>query len=899
MRGWYLGVLAVCAVACALPSACSTSSDEPPLTGTTAGPGGADADVCATPSQGCSCATVGQSIPCGRVDKVTDGFKLCSYGTRVCGDDQQWGACTGTTTTQSLPLTTGASSRRATHALDLGVTTTCVADPCDPYCNTFIDTPVGITPPGFTMSDGGLVVAPPDAGDAGMVAPGTLGTTSNGMSSCTGGTNLIGTTTCDTSPYTSCQQDSRCDGASHMCVWNGGQGYYDPSAGGPDLEIGAACGDGSGAANIPVCNRGSTTIVAGTVLGVNFTASAVDGCTSIGVGDCTTGVPTGGLAPGQCLNLACTVPAGDAYAVINAGGGRDLTEPALRCGNNGADVQTVGAPGCAACVACNTTVTGTVYDPGSNVGLANVTVYELAGTTGSVPPIVDNVGGATDPPCDSCASLLPPSTYTVAVNTDSSGNFSLPSATPGTQQKIVAQSGRWRRAATVNVAACGSTSVVPDQIRMPKNAGEGDIPKIALAMGERESSECWLEKMGISTSEISRYTTGGTNRIQLFRTNGMVEGPHDSYSGGTPDDPNADLWSPTGALNDFSAILLPCESRAANPSSAAQARMLAYANAGGRVFMDHQPGHEWIETNWPSVSTWQGDHTPPGDPAQGLVGNSPGPQQDFYNWLAVWAPYSPGPGVGYLESQEPRSDALMQSAATTEWVRGSSTNSWPGAGDYALSFSFETPLGAASTCGRVMYNGMHVSQSRAHNSPYVFNGSEQFPQNCDLSFPLTAEEKALEYQFFQLTACALGGAPATVPPPPPMLVATTFYRDFKAVCDVGFAPVWQIFTWDALAPLGTNILFRAASAPADVDGGPGLLPPPPPAGDPVTVSIGDVATTPLPPPHTVDYYLQHPTTGAPQTSQDYLRVYMTFQPLGLLSPVLLGWQQFYDCVPDQ
>ena len=69
--------------------------------------------------------------------------------------------------------------------------------------------------------------------------------------------------------------------------------------------------------------------------------------------------------------------------------------------------------------------------------------------------------------------------------------------------------------------------------------------------------------------------------------------------------------------------------------------------------------------------------------------------------------------------------ALIPAAGTTWWIGGQTTNNWgagapPGAptnpADFALSYSFDTPVGAAD-CGtanghgRVIFNGMHVNQT--------------------------------------------------------------------------------------------------------------------------------------------------------------------------------------------
>jgi hypothetical protein len=862
------------------------------------GPDGATQNECALPNQGCPCSNAGENVPCGKVVDNIDGFVTCADGTRTCGPDHTWGDCNGPLQVQTKALPVGGSLR----AENLGSSSACASNPCDPYCNVFNDNPTGlgsdggisVTEGGITLGDGGG-----GGGGGGGATGGPMQTTSNGLSNCPPSNNVV-SGTCNASPLTSCQQDFHCDAPSNSCVWNGGQGYFDPTAGGIDLTAGAACADGGGNQLIPVCNRGTSPVAGSVSIGINITnpPTAPAGCTAIGAPDCFALTPAAGLPPGACMTITCNVP-GNKFAVVNAGN-RDVTEAPGRCANNAAYVKTAGPPGCASCQACNTTVTGTVMDPGKNVGLMGISVYQPAA---AVTPIVDNLGGLTAPPCDSCSSLEPAARVSTAL-TDVNGNFTLTNVAPG-PATIVSQTGRWRRVVHVTVNACTNNVLTNDQIRMPANRAEGDIPKMAMVIGDREALECWLLKIGISSSEIKPYATPtDANRIQLFRTDG------ETTSSGLP--PTGDsLWGSctaasgctaanSGALNEYSALLLPCDSQAYSPTGSQLTRMLNYANAGGRIFMDHLTGEEWLAGgpspwNTSQVSTWQGNTTPT-SPAKGQVQNVAAPQAAFSSWLGTWAnlPY----GGGWLQSTNPRSDALTAGAATTPWIQGRSDNDWTQPPDYAMSFSFETPVGGSPNyCGRVMYNGMHVSQSRASGA-YPFTTGSTFPTACDTATALTPEEKALEYQFFQLTACALGGAPPPPPPPPPP--SATFTRDYQAVCsDPSTCPVWQSFTWQASIPAGTNIAFRAASASTQA-----ALPASPPAAAPTTVPIGNATTSVAAPSwgtdaNTVDWHLRNEPPGPLQKSQSWLRVYMTLNPNGYSAPTLSAWQQFYDCVPCQ
>lgn len=354
--------------------------------------------------------------------------------------------------------------------------------------------------------------------------------------------------------------------------------------------------------------------------------------------------------------------------------------------------------------------------------------------------------------------------------------------------------------------------------------------------------------------------------------------------------------------------------------------------------MDHYPGEEFL-MNGPAplnstvqVSTWEDDLVTPGNGglgyALGWIPIPTAPQALFSAWMRNVGG-SPD-GAQTMRSFDPRAHALNPGSATIEWVRGHTSNGWNAGhtnGDYSLSFSFETGTSAAGatvvgkdstavSCGvpggtgRVIYNGMHVSEDRMLDSrgrpAHPTTSTTLFPDDCTTS-PLSSEEKALEYQFFQLTACSLGGTPPPPPPPPPPpLPAVDFYRDYEATCAVGTKPVWQFFYWQSIIPTGTTqIQFRAATA-ATQD----ALPASPPAAAPATAGIGNATTTiPTGPPPAPQWMSDSKTVDQNLFEQSnvrsdrWLRVYMRFVPDNTTTPysapTLTNWRQTYDCVPSE
>ncbi|MBX3223904.1 MAG: hypothetical protein KF795_25550, partial [Labilithrix sp.] len=870
--------------------------------------------------------------------------------TRTCQPNGAWGDCLdGQLTKRSLPIRPAGAGGVGIQALGTPGPCPVGIDDCDPYCHYTPDDPAGLDAgPGFILADGGLTIPTGSA-----IGPGTFVSAPNGDSTCGGAVNVHGGACAPGGivDHSVCQQDFRCNVASNTCVWNGGEGYYDPGAGGVDLQIGAACEYAAGAPVIPVCNRGSAAVPPNTILGVNITNAVENGCTaSHPTADCTVNVGATGLQPGKCTNVVGCSISGNNQALVNAGQ-RDIAEP--RCQNNASAAKVDGAPGCAACGACDTRITGTVYDPsglqspanpyGNNLRLGNIHVFQPAGP---LTTLADNPS-AGPPACDSCSSVASPA---LAFDySASNGAFTIYNAVPGPGQTLVIQSGRWRRQFSIgNVAACGTTSVTDGNARMPRNMADGisvKIPKLAFVMGQKETLECLFRRLGVSDSEFVAPTaanwTTTPRRFHVYRSTGMqtdtTYNPPNVSSGLGASSPAASLlWASGGRINAYDAVLGSCDASSgawAGMSSGAGSdlsRVMSYADGGGRLFVDHWAADgltrngqaPWnntavIATNAPAANMNNWGNVP--SKARVLNGNArQAALHDFLQANNAMTTFA----APYIQVDQPKMEFLVAGTGVTEFIRGLSTWTAPApdewaaapAGNHSLSYSFDTPLGAGSTCGRVIVNAMHVSQARQPGADTAT--TNKFPGVCagftagNPGPALTAEEKALAYQIFQLTAC-LGTPPAPPPPPPPPPTpsSVTYYRDYQGVCPSGHRVQWQLFQWQAQVAVGASLEFRAATADD-----PATLPPPPPPGAPATVSAGtatpvnspitgplawqwdrDGVGNPLP----VSYHLQNDPPGPPQPSRAWLRVYMTFNSNGIVAPILYQWRQLYDCVPSE
>ena len=114
-------------------------------------------DPCETPNKGCVCDTPDQVVDCGQVERISGDYVSCTMGKRTC-EAGTWGDCVGDrVATLSVP-----AGGRRTQAL--GSSQACIDNPCDPYCQRFVDNTLWLVLP-----DGG-----PFGIDAGLVLTANL-----------------------------------------------------------------------------------------------------------------------------------------------------------------------------------------------------------------------------------------------------------------------------------------------------------------------------------------------------------------------------------------------------------------------------------------------------------------------------------------------------------------------------------------------------------------------------------------------------------------------------------------------------------------------------------------------------------------------------------------------------
>jgi hypothetical protein len=476
-----------------------------------------------------------------------------------------------------------------------------------------------------------------------------------------------------------------------------------------------------------VINPGTTT--AGTTATAGGTG-ATGGSKATGSG----GIMIGGDIPkempdGPCMGLACKVP---------------------KC---------EGQP-------TKTTISGKIYAPNGTLPLYNVVVY--------VPnaPVVPFTEGAS---CDRCgASITNPVTSAI---TDETGSFVLNDAPADVNVPLVIQVGKWRRQITIPaVAPCVDTPLTdPQMMRLPRNKTEGDIPKIAITVGAADQMECLPLRLGIDPAEFT--TAAGDGRIHLF------EGDHndnrlpvtkfdDTHNAGVVL-PTADtFWVAQDNLMKYDIVILSCEGDSfarQKPMNVRQA-MYDYASAGGRVFASHWHNIWFSEGPQPvpTVGTWQNraDPTDMGGPLDAKINTTFPKGAALAQWLVnVGASTT----LGTMTVTFPRDNLqAINPMLARDWITIENPKETPATATEYMSFN--APIGAADDkiCGRAVYTDLHVASVDNNNTANALG----FPASCEEPAPapphtfrdLSAQEKAVAFMLFDLSACVQNEDLAPKPP---------------------------------------------------------------------------------------------------------------------------------------
>ena len=445
-------------------------------------------------------------------------------------------------------------------------------------------------------------------------------------------------------------------------------------------------------------------------------------------------------------------------------GGLPVIGPRGNCQNLQCQQSTCkSADGMCKATACSgnasTTVSGTVYDPAGMVPLYNVTVYVPNGQVREIP----------DGPSCNCATAISGDPL-VTTTTDATGKFTLVNVPSGDNIPLVIQVGKWRREVMLPpVVACQDNPLTdPNLTRLPRNQSEGHIPKIALTTGGADALECLLRKIGIDDAEITPETgsgrvnlfAGGTHNgtamtlnRQMMTTTAGTNAYDPSLNGGAMFTDAETWWSTGDNLMKYDLVLHSCEGavNAGNKSTDALQAFQNYVNAGGRAFASHWHNY-WIEHGpapFPAVATFNHQNDP-ASPFTATIDTTFQKGMDLATWLVnVGASTTSGQLV--IQGAKHTVDAV--NVGGQRWIYSDAPT--------VQYFSFNTPLGApvdAPQCGKVVFSDLHVSSGTGSATDDVSGPTHPFPTGCRTTM-LSAQEKALEFMLFDLSACSPAGIP--------------------------------------------------------------------------------------------------------------------------------------------
>jgi hypothetical protein len=398
-----------------------------------------------------------------------------------------------------------------------------------------------------------------------------------------------------------------------------------------------------------------------------------------------------------------------------------------------------------------TTLRGKVYDPAGANPLYNVMVYIPGGDNpDELPPIKDSTKDPDGVACETCASVVVNPLRSAL--TDGKGEFVLEDVPVDKDVPIVIQVGKWRRLVHVDVTKKCEENTVPDrELRLPKNGKEGDMPQIAVATGGADALECLLRGIGLDESEFVNGH-GGEGHVHLFKGYGGKMGP-DARS----------FWSDGGQLRKYDLLLLSCEGtetleNKGGNSPGARASLYEYLNAGGKVFATHYH-YVWFqnspEPEFKNIATFKGF----GNGAQSgefdvnmtLPDGSPFPKgEKMAEWLVATGASST---LGKINLEAVRNSVQTLNEPGLSWIqKHGSASASP-----TNYFTFNTPISAPpeNQCGRAVYTDLHITDQAG---PTSISKCEVGPGG------LNAQQKALEFLFFDLSACVTDDRE---PPQPP------------------------------------------------------------------------------------------------------------------------------------
>jgi hypothetical protein len=391
-----------------------------------------------------------------------------------------------------------------------------------------------------------------------------------------------------------------------------------------------------------------------------------------------------------------------------------------------------------------TSLTGTVYAPDGKLPLYNVLVYV---PNAPVPPIPDGLA------CDRCGAI-PPGEPLVAALTDAKGAFTLEPVPVGNNIPLVIQVGKWRRQIVVpQITACQQNALTdPNQTRLPRNHGEGDMPRIAITTGVCDNLICLLPKLGVDPSEMG--IAGENKAITFYRGELDMQGPTHFDAHLAQMTNSTTLWRDINELKKYDMVIASCECSEVKEQPTAYDAVTKYLGMGGRLFgTDDQ--YTWYKYSPdPNLSGWANipGGSMPGQNPISLVTDFP-KGKAFADWLDG---VNPSGGYGQVVCGQIY-DNFTSAMEPEGQIWGTSVDPFAASTTHPNILTVNMPAGVSSDkqCGRAVHIDGHVTL------PIIWD--QQYPAVCGSD--LVNGEQALAFFLFDVAACIQDDWKPVIPPP--------------------------------------------------------------------------------------------------------------------------------------
>ncbi len=477
---------------------------------------------------------------------------------------------------------------------------------------------------------------------------------------------------------------------------------------------------------------------------------------SVGLGDDSSAVSQGGTSGGPVFS------------------GADAA-PAAACASGGLN--------CYVRAGCDTNLTGTVYDPAGVNPLYNAVIFIPNDPQGALTAIHQGTNS-----CNTCDASI--GDYVTATTSDANGNFTLKGVPATMHVPLVVQIGKWRREVFLSsVTACTTTAIAGSSLtRLPAKRSEGDLPQMALVTGGADNLGCFLKGIGLDPSEYSAPHAGG--RLDIYQ--GLPAGGGRGQFGGAPglssgtagdcttDNANC-VWNSRPNFEAYDIVLLSCEGDTFDPDdSGADAGLRGGGGGGGGPFNKSttakQALHDWLNEGGKVFSThyhytwFKSSPAPEFQTVANWLGASGGDQKGLYDIDTTfpkglifnqWLSNVKALTGSQIQLTQVAQSVSTVSAAAQRWIYD------PAHSDDVKYLSFLTPIGGKPStvdggegppayCGKAVFSDLHAGGSPAGAIPQACAGP-----------PLSEQEKALEFLFFDLSACVSNDSlpPPNLPPP--------------------------------------------------------------------------------------------------------------------------------------